>query len=105
MKEQLSVKVSVIQYYKNASGIELIRLTASENNLINTQASFDLDRLITCKFSRPKESTKKLITDLTKPHFIYIERGSLGILFYFFLIFFVNIMPTYQSLLIFLKVN
>jgi len=78
MKEQLSDKVSVIQYYKNASGIELIRLTASENNLINTQASFDLDRLITCKFSRPKESTKKLITDLTKPHFIYIERGSLG---------------------------
>lgn len=78
MKEPVLDRVSVIQYYKNSSGSELVRLTASDDNLVKIQGSYDLDGLITCKFSRPKVSINKLITDLTKPHYIYIERGSLG---------------------------
>lgn len=71
-------KVSVVQYYKNSSGHDLLRLTASEDNLVKTDG-YTSDGLMNCKFSRPKESINKLITDLSKPHYIYIERGSIGI--------------------------
>lgn len=70
-------QVSVIQYYKNSTGNDLVRLTASEDNLVKKEG-YGSEGLINCKFSRPKQSINKLITDLSKPHYIYIERGSLG---------------------------
>ncbi len=68
----------MIQYYKNSSGSELVRLSPTDDNLLKKEGSYDLDGFITCKFSRPKQSNNKLVTDLSKPHYVYIERGSLG---------------------------
>jgi hypothetical protein len=68
--------VSVIQYFKNTNDGELVKLVDASDNLINTAGYYNPAGYIYCKFSRPKESSNPLVADLTKPQYIYIERGA-----------------------------
>lgn len=78
MKDANSDTVSVAHYYKNSSDSNLIKLVAPDDNIVKRQGMYSPEGYIYCKFSRPKFSHNSMITDLTKPHYIYVERGSKG---------------------------
>lgn len=78
LKDTNSETVSVVHYFKNSSDSDLIKLVAPDDNLVKKQGSYSPEGYIYCKFSRPKFSHNSMITDLNKPHYIYVERGSAG---------------------------
>lgn len=78
MKDANSDTVSIVHYYKNTSDSDLVKLIDPDNNLVKKQGLYSPEGYIYCKFSRPKFSHNSMITDLNKPHFIYVERGSPG---------------------------
>jgi hypothetical protein len=76
MKEPDSDTISIVNYYKNTSDSELLKL--DDNNILKKQGIYSPEGFIYCKFSREKSSSNPLVTDLNKPHYIYVERGSPG---------------------------
>jgi len=78
LKDASSDSVSVLHYFKNSSDSDLVKLSEPDDNIVRRQGLYSPDGYIYCKFSRPKSSHNSLITDLNKPHFIYVERGSPG---------------------------
>jgi hypothetical protein len=79
MKDSKSDTVSVVQYYKNSSDSDLVKLVEPDDNIVKKQGMYSPEGYIYCKFSRPQFSHNSMITDLTKPHYIYVERGSKGL--------------------------
>ena len=70
-------KLGIDQYFKpKTESSPMIQL--SPNQLVNTHITYDEIGYINCKFSRTKESDNKYVTDMTKPHYIYVERGAPG---------------------------
>lgn len=78
MKDANSDKVSVVHYYKNNSDSDLVKLVEPDDNIVKKQGLYSPEGYIYCKFSRPKFSHNSMVTDLNKPHYIYVERGSPG---------------------------
>lgn len=78
MKDPKSDAVSVMHYYKNSSDSDLIKLIEPDDNIVKRQGLYSPEGYIYCKFSRPKFSHNSMITDLGKPHYLYVERGSPG---------------------------
>jgi hypothetical protein len=46
--------------------------------LQKTEITFNEGGYIKCRFSRPKTTESKFIADLSKPHYVYVERGAPG---------------------------
>lgn len=58
--------------------MQLIKLEP-EDYLKNKRSEFNQAvGYITCKFSRSKTVNNRYVTDLLKPHYIYVERGAPG---------------------------
>jgi hypothetical protein len=70
-------KVSIDHFYKRKDDSQLVRLD-SEDYLKNKFVAFNPEGFIHCKFSRPKTSDTRYIADLTKSHYVYVERGAPG---------------------------
>ena len=70
-------RLVVDQYFKpKGDSSQMIQLSPSQ--LENTEITYDGNGLMKCKFSRPKSSDNKYVTDMNKPHYIYVERGAPG---------------------------
>lgn len=78
MKDGASDDVRIVHYYKNTSDSDLVKLHEPEDNLVKRQGMYSPEGYIICKFSRPKFSNSPMVTDLNKPHYIYVERGQTG---------------------------
>lgn len=78
-------KLSIDHYFKRKDSSQLIKLEP-EDYLKKKFITFNpSDGYIYCKFSRPKFVDDKYVTDLNKPHHIYVERGVPGYYFNFYL--------------------
>lgn len=70
-------RLAIDQYFKpKPDSSPMIQL--SPNQLLNTHITYDEIGLISCKFSRTKASENRYVTDMNKPHYIYVERGAPG---------------------------
>jgi hypothetical protein len=78
MKETDSDKVSVVHYYKNTSDSDLTKLIGLSDGLSKQYGVYNPNGLIYCRFSRAKTTNNPLIADLSRPHYIYVERGAPG---------------------------
>jgi hypothetical protein len=71
-------KTTIDHYFKAKDDSELIHL-APEDFLLKKSASYNQnDGVISCKFSRRKSIDNRYVNNLALPHYIQIERGSLG---------------------------
>ncbi len=70
-------KLSVNQYFRRKDDQQLIKLEP-EDYLKKKFISFNQAGYIYCKFSRPKTSESIYVTDLSKPHYVFVERGAPG---------------------------
>jgi hypothetical protein len=78
VKQPGTENVLVSQLYKHSKDSDLERLSEGTDNLVKKQGFYNPAGYIFCKFSRPKVSTNPLVTDLSIPHYVYIERGQPG---------------------------
>ena len=78
LKQHGTENVFVQQYFKNTNDGELVKLVGPSDNLLNKEGFYNAAGYIYCRFSRPKASSNPLITDLSQPHYVYIERGTPG---------------------------
>ncbi|RNA19586.1 ferric-chelate reductase 1 [Brachionus plicatilis] len=71
-------RLSIDHYYKKKDDSVLYKIEP-EDYLKNKEISYNAkEAYITCRFSRPKTVDNEFVSDLSKPHFIYVERGAPG---------------------------
>lgn len=70
-------KLSIDHYYRKKDDSKLIKLEP-EDYLRKKFISFNQAGYIYCRFSRAKTTENSYVTDLAKPHYVYIERGAPG---------------------------
>ena len=71
-------KLSIDHYIKKKDDSTLYKIEP-EDYLKNKQISFNpTGAFISCKFSRPKTVDNEFVSDLSKPHYVYVERGAPG---------------------------
>jgi hypothetical protein len=70
-------QLSIDHYFKRRDDPQMIKL--EPDYLTNKYITFNqLDGYIYCKFSRPRTTTNRYISDLSHPLYIHIERGAPG---------------------------
>ena len=70
-------KLSIDHYYRRKDDPRLMRIEP-EDYLKKKYISFNPAGYIYCRFSRYKYTESSYVTDLSKPHYIYVERGAPG---------------------------
>lgn len=71
-------RLSIDHYFLKKDDTLLYKIEP-EDNLKNKEINYNSkEAYITCKFSRPKTVDNEFVSDLSKPHFIYVERGAPG---------------------------
>ena len=76
-RDPATERSSIDHYFKKKDVNQLYKLEP-EDYLRNKLVSFDSVGIVSCKFSRTKASSSVYVGDLSKPQFIYVERGSPG---------------------------
>lgn len=70
--------MSIDHYFKKKDDSTLYKIEP-EDYLKNKQISFNpTGAFISCKFSRAKTVDNEFVSDLAKPHYVYVERGAPG---------------------------
>lgn len=72
-------QLSINHFYKPVEDSQLIKLEPHDHLTSKFITYNQADGFIYCRFSRPRTvENNRYVTDLSQPHFIYIERGAPG---------------------------
>ncbi|CAF0777916.1 unnamed protein product [Brachionus calyciflorus] len=71
-------KLSIDHYFKKKDDSTLYKIEP-DDYLKNKEITFSQNgAYINCKFSRPKTVDNEFVSDLSQPHYVYVERGAPG---------------------------